>query len=52
MHILSTPLLPTTQCILKKNKKRGERCIKLVVKYHSILCIVILPMEIKYSAFK
>lgn len=37
---------------LKNNTKKEKGASSLFVKCHSILCIVILPMEIKYTAFK
>lgn len=37
----------------KKRKKEGKGASSLFVKYHSVLLMVILPMEIKYDiAFK
>lgn len=50
MHTLITsPLLPTKR-LFKIKEKGGEKndASSLFVKYHSILFIVILPMEIKY----
>lgn len=55
-HILITSLLHNNTVNLKKKKerkRRGEDASSLLVKYHSILFIVISPMEIKYDiAFK
>lgn len=55
-HILITSQLHNNTVNLKKKKerkRRGEDASSLLVKYHSILFIVISPMEIKYDiAFK
>lgn len=50
MHMLITSPLLTTKRLFKVKEKGGEKndASSFFVKYHSILFIVILPMEIKY----